>query len=73
MTTITWILDWLFGCHHDNLSRVWTIKAKRYPYCRETYRTCLDCGRRTDYDWERMRTLGSGMVEGEGKIVEVRA
>ena len=34
--------DFLFGCHHEKLSRVFTID-------RETYRLCSDCGAKFPY------------------------
>jgi len=57
------LLSLLFGCPHRNLSRVFTVRrVKRYarrdfPQVlggKETYRLCLDCGRKFDFDWERM-------------------
>ena len=41
------ILDFLFGCHHRNLSRVFTIGGN-------TYRVCCDCGAKFDYSLEMM-------------------
>jgi hypothetical protein len=35
-------LDFLFGCHHSHLSRVFTID-------RRTYRVCCDCGAKFKY------------------------
>lgn len=40
-------LEFLFGCHHKNLSRVFTIDA-------HTYRVCCDCGARFGYSLETM-------------------
>jgi len=40
--------EFLFGCHHGQLSRVFTIKKR-------AYKVCLDCGRELEYSWERMR------------------
>ncbi len=42
-------LDFLFGCHHSNLSRVFTIDGR-------TYRVCLSCGAEFDYSLKYMRT-----------------
>ncbi len=39
--------DFLFGCHHGHLSRVFTIK-------RETYRVCCDCGAKFAYSLQTM-------------------
>jgi hypothetical protein len=44
---ITTLLDFLFGCHHSNLSRVFTIR-------RRTYRVCCDCGAEFDYSVSKM-------------------
>ena len=41
------ILDFLFGCHHGHLSRVFTLED-------ETYRVCCDCGARFKYSLETM-------------------
>jgi len=41
------LLDFIFGCHHGNLSGVFTIR-------RRTYRVCCDCGAEFDYSLERM-------------------
>ena len=46
MNVIT-LLDFLFGCHHSNLSRVFTIRKR-------TYRVCCDCGTEFDYSLQRM-------------------
>ena len=46
MNVIT-LLGFLFGCHHSNLSRVFTIR-------RRTYRVCCDCGAEFDYSLQRM-------------------
>jgi hypothetical protein len=39
--------DFLFGCHHGHLSRVFTIGG-------HTYRVCCDCGAKFDYSLEQM-------------------
>jgi hypothetical protein len=49
------IYESIFGCHHANLSRVFTIK--KHTYC-----VCCDCGRSFDYSLETMsirRTHGA--------------
>lgn len=40
-------LDFLFGCHHGHLSRVFTIGGR-------TYRVCCDCGAKFKYSLARM-------------------
>jgi hypothetical protein len=41
------LLNLLFGCHHSNLSRVFTIR-------RRTYLVCCDCGAEFEYSLEAM-------------------
>jgi hypothetical protein len=41
------ILDFLFGCHHGNVSRVFTLDG-------ETYKVCCDCGAKFAYSLETM-------------------
>ena len=48
MANITTAIDFLFGCHHSNLSRVFTI-AKR------SYRVCCNCGAEFRYSLETMK------------------
>jgi hypothetical protein len=40
-------LEFLFGCHHGNLSRVFTLE-------RQSYRVCCECGARFEYSWHTM-------------------
>jgi hypothetical protein len=47
--SVSLIFETLFGCHHSQLSRVFTIKKR-------TYRVCFECGREIDYSWERMHS-----------------
>ncbi len=42
MKPLLWILQSVFGCHHGQMSRVFTIKKR-------TYRVCCDCGEEFDY------------------------
>jgi hypothetical protein len=51
MATLITILDFLFGCHHINLSRVFTLGG-------ETYRVCCDCGAKYTYSLEAMSMKG---------------
>jgi len=39
--------DFLFGCHHRNLSRVFTISG-------ETYKVCWNCGAKFSYSLTNM-------------------
>ena len=47
MATLIAILDFLFGCRHTHLSRVFTLQG-------ETYRVCCDCGAKYAYSLETM-------------------
>ena len=44
------IFEWKFGCHHKNLSRVFTIDHK-------TYQVCFACGRMFQYSWRAMSLI----------------
>ena len=41
------LLNFLFGCRHHNLSRVFTLD-------RHTYRVCCDCGAKFSYSLANM-------------------
>lgn len=47
MATLLPLLDFLFGCHHVHLSRVFTVRG-------ETYRVCCDCGAKYAYSLDTM-------------------
>jgi hypothetical protein len=47
MTPLRWVFQFALGCHHGELSRVFTIKER-------TYQVCLKCGKEFDYSWARM-------------------
>jgi hypothetical protein len=47
MQRLMFALDFLFGCHHRHLSRVFTID-------RGTYRVCCDCGAKFVYSLTNM-------------------
>lgn len=40
----------LFGCRHEHLTRVFSIR-------RRTYQVCIDCGREFDYSWNEMHII----------------
>jgi hypothetical protein len=44
------LLQFIFGCRHSGLSRVFTIKKR-------TYQVCFECGREFEYSWELMRPM----------------
>jgi len=41
------LLDFLFGCHHGHLSRVFTISGR-------TYKVCCNCGKKFTYSLASM-------------------
>lgn len=47
MKYISYLLAFLFGCHHSNLSRVFTLN-------KHTYRVCCDCGAEFNYSLATM-------------------
>lgn len=47
MPILTAVFEFLFGCHHRNLSRVFTIRSR-------TYKVCMDCGVEFDYSLQTM-------------------
>ncbi len=47
MAILRALFEFLFGCHHQNLSRVFTIRAR-------TYKVCMDCGAEFDYSLRTM-------------------
>lgn len=47
MAILIAVLEYLFGCHHTNLSRVFTMGG-------ETYRVCFDCAGKFEYSLETM-------------------
>jgi hypothetical protein len=50
MTALSWVIHLFFGCHHRELSRVFTINKR-------TYQVCFECGLEIDYSLERMVSL----------------
>ncbi len=47
LATLALILDFVFGCHHGHLSRVFTLGG-------QTYCVCVDCGAKFEYSLESM-------------------
>jgi uncharacterized membrane protein len=47
MARLVSVLDFMFGCHHGRLSRVFTLGG-------ESYRVCCDCGARYRYSLTTM-------------------
>jgi hypothetical protein len=56
MKLLLWILQFAFGCHHSQLSRVFTIKKR-------TYQVCVECGREFEYSWESMHSSQSSVAD----------
>ncbi len=50
MEALLWIFRFAFGCHHNRLSGVFTIKKR-------TYQVCLECGQEFGYSWTLMRPI----------------
>lgn len=48
MEQLASVLDFIFGCHHSHLSRVFTMD-------RRTYKVCVDCGAKFQYSLSKMR------------------
>jgi hypothetical protein len=51
-----WVFEFLFGCHHRKLSRIFTIQKR-------TYQVCIRCGRQFEYSWELMQPVRSSPAE----------
>ncbi len=54
MNVLLWVFQFVFGCHHGHLSRVFTIKKR-------TYKVCLDCGEEFALP-DPIRWHGSGLL-----------
>lgn len=50
------VLEFLFGCHHESLSRVFTIGGS-------SYRVCCSCGARFDYSLKTMSIGGRDLSQ----------
>lgn len=57
MKYLVMAVDFLFGCHHGRLSRVFTITG-------DTYRVCFDCGAKFGYSLKTMSTKPSNKSQG---------
>jgi len=62
MQILTAIFGFLFGCHHRNLSRVFTMRAR-------TYKVCIDCGAELDYSLQTMSLKTRREPVGPGRAV----
>jgi hypothetical protein len=52
------MFEFAFGCHHSQLSRVFTLDDR-------TYRVCFDCGQQVEYSWELMRSVASDVADSD--------
>lgn len=50
------IFRFAFGCHHSQMSRVFTIKKR-------TYQVCCKCGQEFEYSWALMHPLRSNAAD----------
>jgi len=57
---LEFIFDLFFGCHHDHLTRPFTLQS-------HSYKICLDCGLEMPYSVESMRLLHPWEVGHEQK------
>ena len=53
---LLWIFESLFGCHHQHLSRVFTIRGR-------TYQACFECGQEFEYSWAMMHSIRSNVAD----------
>ncbi len=56
MKQLLQVYQFAFGCHHSQLSRVFTIKKR-------TYQVCVECGREFEYSWELMYSMQSSVAD----------
>lgn len=56
MKPLLLIFRFVFGCHHRQLSRVFTINKR-------TYQVCIKCGQQGEYSWELMRSLPPNVTD----------
>jgi hypothetical protein len=56
MKVLLRIFQFVFECHHGQLSRVFTIKKR-------TYQVCFACGQELEYSWAQMQSLQSNVSD----------
>jgi len=54
--SLLWIFESLFGCHHQQLSRVFTIR-------RRTYQVGIECGQEFEFSWKLMHCVRPRVAE----------
>ena len=57
MKAVAKAINYLFGCHHSHLSRVFTINKR-------SYRVCCDCGASFEYSLATMSMRGYSSRDG---------
>jgi hypothetical protein len=55
MTILSKLLDFFFGCHHENVSRAFTLRGR-------TYKVCCECGREFEYSMKTMSMVKPAAV-----------
>ena len=53
---LNWGFQFAFGCHHNQMSRVFTIKKR-------SYQVCVECGQEFEYSWTSMHPVRSSAVD----------
>ena len=56
MKPLLWVFQFVFGCRHGQLSRVFMIKKR-------TYQVCFEWGREFEYSWELMHSMRSNAAD----------
>jgi hypothetical protein len=56
MKPLLWLFQFVLGCHHSQMSRVFTIKKR-------TYQVCCGCGQEFEYSWTLMHPNRSSVVD----------
>ena len=59
------VYQFTFGCHHNQLTRVFTIKKL-------TYQVCVECGREFAYSWASMRPIQPSVADKACALLEYR-
>ncbi|HVO62555.1 MAG TPA: hypothetical protein VMT53_16595 [Terriglobales bacterium] len=64
MNSLVVALDFLFGCHHQNLSRVFTLEG-------QSYKVCCDCGARFRYSLTKMSVERRLLMDDTMKLARI--
>ncbi|OFW38501.1 MAG: hypothetical protein A3J28_02750 [Acidobacteria bacterium RIFCSPLOWO2_12_FULL_60_22] len=66
---MNWLLNLLFGCGHGRLGLPITVRTtalageRRPGTAKETYRVCLECGKKFPYSWDQMKIVRAAPKE----------